>query len=334
MAEFLLTAPLLLLAALAALEGARWLHVRQMIDLALWQAARAGASQHADPAVMAQAFEQALLPLHARDTPQASAAWLARTLDRRTALLSQTHDAAPPWQIRILQPDASAYARFADPALPIARASGHPAINHDYQVEQYRRHPRQYPQPAQQPSSAAEHGMAQSPASAAKRFQPDLRYQSTNIFQANTLVLQLTYPHEPLVPGLNRLIAGLRGTRANYAQRALDAGLLPMTSEVRISMESHPVRWPSLADGRVVQADAADMTTAPRSGAACTGLWCQWRALPAPDDGSHGWPATPGASAPPAMADDPAAPGQPGAADAADDLTDGAPADDSAICLP
>lgn len=334
MAEFLLTAPLLLLAALAALEGAHWLHVRQMIDLALWQAARAGASQHADPAVMAQSFEQALLPLHARDTPQASAAWLARTMARRAALLSLPHDTAPPWQIRILQPDASAYARFADPALPIARTSGHLAINHDYQVEQYRRHPRQSTQAAQQPSSAAEHAMAQAPASGAKRFQPDLRYQSANIFQANTLVLHLTYPHEPLVPGLNRLIAGLRGTRADYAQRALDAGLLPMTSEVRIGMESHPVRWPSLADGRVVQADEAGMAAVPRTGAACTGLWCQWRALPTPGAGSHVPPAAPDLSAPPGMADDPAAPGPPGAADAADDLADGAPADDGAMCLP
>lgn len=323
MAEFLLSAPPLLLLALAGLESARWLQVRQMIDLALWQAARAGATQHAAPAAMAHAFEQALLPLHARDTPQASAAWLTRTLERRTAQLSQPHGTAPPWQIRILQPDASAYARFADPALAIARTSGHAAINHDYQYEQHQRQQRQHP--------------SRSPAQQASITVPEQDQTSagvSNIFQANTLVLQLIYPLEPLVPGLGRLIASLSGTRSPYAQLAMDAGLLPIFSEVRISMESHPVQWPSLADGRVIQSDDIRHPASPRPGTACTGLWCQWRPLPAPGTGSDETPVVPGSPSHPGTPTQPVPPDQPGFPDIGDGGTGETPSDQGPICFP
>jgi len=240
--EFLLVSIPVLLLTLGGIELAHWFHVRQMVDLALMQAARAGATQHAQPAAIAQAFEQALHPLFAAPTPEATAARLKIALRQR----SQAMHGNPPWQIRILRPDARDYARFATPALVVARKSGLAAIRNDYQHEQ---------QQGRAPGD------------------PD-----ATIFAANTLVLRLIYPHPPLLPGIAHLIANLNVHIDAYAQRALAAGLLPIVREIRLDMASHPVDWPSLPDGRVIKKEAADGISAGTpspANAACSGLWCQ-----------------------------------------------------------
>jgi len=254
--EFLLVSVPVLLLTLGGIELAHWFHVRQMVGLALVEAARAGATQHAQPAAIAQAFEHALRPLFAGSTAQAADARLVLALRQR----SRAMDGAAPWQIRILRPDARDYARFAAPALAIAQRSGLPAIRNDYQYEQQQR--RGYG------------GHASGDADA-------------TVFAANTLALRLTYPHPPLLPGVARLIASLPVHTDAYARRALAAGLLPMTREVRLDMASHPVDWPSLPDGRVIKGaapDTADDGSIPGS-VACAGLWCQPQArqpLPQP----------------------------------------------------
>jgi len=236
--EFLLVITPILLLTLGGIELAHWFHVRQMVGLALVEAARAGATQHAQPAAIAQAFEQALRPLFAAPDPRMTDVRLARALHQRS--LAMAGSAA--WQIRILRPNAHDYAQRQDPTLAITRTSGHPAIRNDYQYEQQQR---------------VDGG--------------------TTVFAANTLVLRLSYPHPPLLPGVARLVANLNIHTDAYARRALAAGLLPMVREVQLDMASHPVDWPSLPDGRVIKAGASDAAVPIKTPGAtpCIGLWCQ-----------------------------------------------------------
>jgi len=256
--EFLLVAVPVLLLGLGSIEVIHWFHVRQVAGLALLQAARAGSVQHMQPAAIAQAFEQALRPLFTGATLQNTDARLQRVMRQRSQALQ-----GAPWQIRIVQPDAHAFAQFAAPALAIARSSGRAAIRNDYQYEQH-----------QQRGQTQDTGNVNTP----------------HIFAANTLVLRLTYPHPPLLPGLGRLLSSFASRTGGYTQQALAVGLLPMVREVRLEMASHPVLWPSLPDGRVIHADAPDapsgVTVAP-----CAGLWCQAQARgPAPPPDAAGLP--------------------------------------------
>jgi len=241
--EFLLVSVPILLLTLGGIELAHWFHVRQMVGLALVQAARAGATQHAQPAVIAQTFEQALRPLFAGASTQTTDARLARVMRQRADAMN----GGPPWQIRIVRPDARDFVLFSTPTLAIARNSGLSAIRNDYQYEQ---------QHAYTSSGISTDGHA-------------------TVFQANTLVLRLSYPHAPLLPGVARLLSNVHVHAHAYARRALAAGLLPMTREVQLDMASHPVDWPSLPDGRVIKGQSADNTADDYPATPCVGLWCQ-----------------------------------------------------------
>src|SRR5690606_29344445 len=65
------------------------------------------------------------------------------------------------------------------------------------------------------------------------------------IFDANSLVLRLTYMHEPLVPGMRPLMGLLSAGAQGYARAALAGGYLPMRQTLRLTMQSHPVAWPN-----------------------------------------------------------------------------------------
>src|SRR5690606_35608988 len=62
-AEFVIVAIPVLFVTLGTIEIARWFLVRQAVGMALIEAARAGATEHAHPDAITAAFEQALLPL-------------------------------------------------------------------------------------------------------------------------------------------------------------------------------------------------------------------------------------------------------------------------------
>lgn len=99
--EFTLVAALVLLLALGTLEAVRWQLTRQVVHLALLQAARAGATAHADPARIRAAFQQALLPLHAGSGGEAGARRRQASAQARIA----ARVGASPWRIEILRPD-------------------------------------------------------------------------------------------------------------------------------------------------------------------------------------------------------------------------------------
>lgn len=203
---------------------------------------------------MASAFEQALLPLFT-----ASSAPSARQ-KRQAAFHQRRRDTgAPAWQIELLSPSSAAFNDFSDPALADDQFDRLPTINNHYQFEQDRRLRAQGWPGGQGPES----GMS--------------------IYQANTLVLRLTYLHEPIVPGMKGLMRLLGKQNGTYGQHAMAHGYLPIKRQISLTMQSHPVHWPMLNDGTIVRPGAASFYSTGNSVVPCTGMWCSTpRGTPAP----------------------------------------------------
>lgn len=279
--EFSIAAVPILLIGLGSLEIAQWHHAKQMVSLALMQAARAGIIQHARPQAIAEAFEQALLPLYASGSHSAAA-----RMNKKFAQHS-AQTAIPPWQIEILSPSAPAYNDFADPGLAIGTRAGLAAINNDYQAEQdLRKRALGWPNGAGPQSGLS-------------------------IFQANTLALRVTYPHEPILPGMKSLIKILSSGSKTYAdQNMAKGGYLPILQELALTMQSHPVDWPALENRKVIKHQARSSSLTAHARHTCRGMWCPERLTmrlrpPGPfHDTSHSHSPTP--------LPDAAAPGTPG----------------------
>ena len=264
MIEVAVIAVPLILVGLGSVEIAQWFFAKQAVSLALLEAARAGSTDHANPDAIKTAFEKALTPLYARPSKARSSQALNSALDQRHA---QTGMA--PWQIEVLSPTPQAFHDFADPSLWIKKAAGLAVINNHYLFEQDQRRRRL----GWNNGQGAASGMT--------------------IFQANTLVLRLTYLHEPVLPGIKGLIRMLAPAAGSYGQRAMaTGGYLPLKQEIALVMQSHPVNWPSLPSGKVIT-EAAHYT-APLPALECKGLWCMkdMPALP----GSASGPGAPGAA--------------------------------------
>lgn len=205
--EFAVAGAIVLLLGLLSVEAARWHAARQMAHLALMEAARAGATTHADPARMKSAYLQALLPLYAdAQGPDGALRRQAAAL-ADIAALTETN----PWRIEVLLPDEQSFREHGRPGLQVAAAPGLRAIDNDYQDLQHGRRP---PRPGGQ-----------------------------DIFQANTLRLRLTYLHKPLLPPLRALLAVLGQRDDTYVGLARSKGLLPIMVELESEMHTHPVEW-------------------------------------------------------------------------------------------
>ncbi|UYO94840.1 TadE/TadG family type IV pilus assembly protein [Pollutimonas sp. M17] len=242
--EFSAVALPILLLGLGSVDIAAWLFARQAASLALLEAGRAGIVGHAHPDVMIQAFEQALLPMFPGPSRQASRQKLQNALHRRTALTGRA-----PWQIEVLSPTPEAFRDFADATASAPGKGALAAINNDYQHEQNQKRREQGWAGGLGPASGA------------------------SIFQANTLVLRLSYLHEPVLPGIKRLIRLLGQENGSYRQHALAHGYLPLVREMALGMQSHPVEWPLPAGGKIVRGPS----TAPGPSSAwpgCIGSQC------------------------------------------------------------
>ena len=217
---------LVLFAGLAALEFTHWQLMRHLAQVALTEAARAGAAGHLRPDLMARDFEAGMAPRYAApggDSRQRLRAAWART-QARTGL--------PAWRVWVLQPDQPAYADFGQRGLPLPDdLRGRPAIRNDYQAEQHAGHVARWPQ-GRGPRSRL------------------------TIYEANTLRLRLVYMVEPLLPALRPLLRGLAPAVADACTRQiLAAGALPLSLDLAMDMQSHPVRWP--AGNGILPADQA-----------------------------------------------------------------------------
>ncbi len=243
--EFSIVAVPVLLLGMGSIEASQWFFTRQALSLALLEAGRAAITAHARPAAIEAAFEQALLPLFADASEHRSNQRLHNALAERRLLT----DAAA-WRIEILSPSPQAFTDFSDPALAIAQETGLRAINNNYLAEQARRTTAR----GRAPADGSESGL--------------------NILQANTLVLRLTYLHEPILPGIKGLVRLLGSQGNSYGQNAMArGGYIPVVRTVALVMQSHPVDWPSLANGKVVK-EQLPSTSLPVAVASCQGLWC------------------------------------------------------------
>lgn len=245
--EFTLVAIPILLVGLGGIELSRWFFIKQAISLALLEAGRAGVTDHARPASIETAFERGLLPLFPPTAEHTSTQRLRRALAARQAI-----SGTAPWQIHIMGPTSEIFMDFASPDLKVAGALGLAAINNHYQAEQHERYVQQGFPNGQGPLSGA------------------------TIFEANHLVLHLTYMHEPAVPGMRALLRLLSTGTAGYRQQALASGYLPLQQTLRLTMQSHPVAWAS-SNPKVVyipHEPSVPSATQPAQAGACQGIWC------------------------------------------------------------
>lgn len=252
MIEFSIVAVPLLLLGLGSIETAHWLLTRQVVSLALLEAGRAGISAHAKPNVITAAFEHALLPLFPASAGNSARQNLQLAFQKR-----RRDTAGAPWQMAVLSPTTAAFNDFADPQLTRTVQGGLAAINNHYLYEQdQRRRAQGWPQ-----------GLG-----------PESKI---SIYQANTLTLRLTYLHEPVVPGMKGLMRLLGKAGGSFGQHAMAHGYLPLSREISLVMQSHPVRWPTLAAGNVIQPGLPTLA-GPVSELPCTGLWCMAPQAPGP----------------------------------------------------
>lgn len=214
----LISLPVLLL-GLGALELAYWLSLSQAINVAFMQAARAGITTHARPISIADAFEQNLkLAYPNRHT-------IPRLLQQQKQALGL------PWQIKIISPMPGSFTDHQythGPKLPgeIAR------INNLYQdLQQLSNLEKGWPN-------------GNGPVSA------------QNIYQANTLILELSWPHRPALALIGNIMASLTPADSDN-KYIMQAGYLPIKRKLTFVMQSDPVLWPELADGRVIYAGSS-----------------------------------------------------------------------------
>lgn len=240
-AGFLFSAIPILLLGLGGVETAHWLLLRQTLGLALVQAGRAAIVHHAQPDILAQAFESALRMVYVQPQQRHEAlAWRRQQLGGTA------------WQIRVLQPTRGSFSDHADPTLTAVRTPpGMPLIRNDHQRVQHQQRLAQGWVGGQGPVS------------------------NQTVFQANTLTLELSWPHRPVVPGVGALLRLMASQTSGYRQQILSLGLLPITRSASLAMQSHPALWPDLADGRVIyapssrQAGPADAQACQNAGGVC-----------------------------------------------------------------
>jgi hypothetical protein len=272
MLEFLIVALPLLAAGLGTVEFAHWQLTRQAIDHALMEAVREGAVTHGDPAAMRRRFDAALKPLFGGGTDAPSlAATDARMAARAAAIEADT--GSPAMRLEVLGPGKASFADFSDSAL--GAKFGRRAIGNDYLAEGHAA------------DIARGWPAGRGPASGRDRF------------EANVLRLRLTYLHPPLLPGVRTLLQALSGApeadggAANdtyTAQARARAGMLAITREASVLMQSHGVEWseanyraawgaasvqdaplPSMGIGNVGNAGGAGLPGACQGGACAPG---------------------------------------------------------------
>lgn len=263
MIEFAIVAIPVLFLGLGGIELAHWLYTRQAVSLALLDAGRAAITNHNRSAGIIRAFEHALRPIYAAPTEAATTQRLHSALATRNQRMGTA-----PWQIEVLSPSIQAYTDFSDARVRVDGAAAHPAINNHYLAEQdadYR-----------QQGWVDGRGLV----------------SGQTVFEANTAVLRLSWLHESRLPLMASLLRALGNPNGNYRQRALAQGYLPMTRQITLLMQSHPVLWNNDPSGKVIyrpQGSPLDDT--------CSGWLCN-SGRHAIDDTPGGLPAPDGTSLP------------------------------------
>ncbi len=260
--EFAIVALPILFLGLGGIELAHWFYTRQAISLALLDAGRAAITDHNRSASIIRVFEHALRPIYAAPTKAATTQRIHSALATRKQRMGTA-----PWQIEVLSPSIQAYTDFSDANVRVDGAAGHPVINNHYLAEQDADYRQQGWIDGRGPVSGQ------------------------TVFEANTAVLRLSWLHESRLPLMAPLLRALGNPKGSYRQRALAQGYLPMTRQITLLMQSHPVFWSNDPSEKVIyrpQGSPLDET--------CSGWLCNSgrHAVSTPD----GLPAPDGTSLP------------------------------------
>ncbi|MDO8694347.1 MAG: pilus assembly protein [Sheuella sp.] len=206
--------PLLLFAGLI-FEFTHSHKVRQIAQLALYEAARAGSVSAVRPERIDQAFRNAILPLfvplgrHPSAESRLDAA--SRTILKDTGLKH--------WQIEVLNPGPFTFMDYAHPAL--SGQNRRPTLRNEYLKEQH------------QANVTKGWSEGRGPAS------------GLDVFEANTLRLRLSMLYRPLVPGVGLVLKALGAWRTDRTGQAWINGYLVADLLTEVMMQSHAQQWQS-----------------------------------------------------------------------------------------
>lgn len=226
MVEFLVVALPLFLLGIVVIEVTRWAVARQAANYALFEAGRAGTVTGADPRAVHDAFERGMIPLLGRGETDLATAH--RHVIAKLAA-GETDRGVPGYRLTRVQPATRHFDLYADPTLSRTVGAGRRVIDNRYLHERSSAHA------GQQPS----------------------------LMEANILVLDMTYVHAPLFPGMRQVIKAMislasedaeeteDGYRKDanediaYARAAYRRGLLVIRRDIAMPMQTHPIeyRW-------------------------------------------------------------------------------------------
>lgn len=187
--------------------------VRQIAQLALYEAARTGSVAGAHPEKIEQTFSEAILPLFVpagqQNTPAERRDMRAQKFFNATGLSL--------WHIETLNPDSAVYTDFADPVL--SRISNRPTLRNDYLAEQHAAHIKKGWQEGRGPVSGQ------------------------TVFNANTLRLELSLLYRPRTPGMALILKRLGAHRLDRTGLAWQKGYLEAKLVTEVMMQSHAQQW-------------------------------------------------------------------------------------------
>jgi len=216
--------PLLLFTGLV-FEFTHSYKVRQIAQLALYEAARAGSVSAARPERIEQTFRNAILPLfvpagrHLSAESRLDAA--TRTILKDTGLKH--------WQIEVLNPGPFTFMDYAHPAL--SGQNRRPTLRNEYLKEQH------------QTNVTKGWSQGRGPAS------------GLDVFEANTLRLRLSMLYRPLAPGIGRVLKALGAWRMDRTGQAWINGYLVADLMTEVMMQSHAQQWQSTQQAELTVTD-------------------------------------------------------------------------------
>ena len=201
--------PLLLCAALV-MELAHAQRIRHLAQHALYDAARAGSVTRANPETIAQGFRLSISPLFVPAGVHASPH--ARLRDREHAVLEETGLSL--WEITIPSHNASVFEDFAHAGL--SKRYGRQTVRNDYLQEQHQANiEKAWPE-------------GRGPAS------------GKTVFEANTLILELSLLYRPIAPGLSQILRLLSSVaRTDRTRLAWQQGYFVARVQTAVVMQSH-----------------------------------------------------------------------------------------------
>lgn len=195
------------------IEATRIQQIKNIARLALYEAGRSASVSHADPKIYEEVFKRNMLALHVPQGSHSSAKarqhFALRQQVKRTGL--------PAWRLKVLAPTKASFQDFANRHM--SNINNKPTIRNDYLIEQHQKKINQGWAGGQGPHSGQ------------------------TIFQANTLEIELSYFHEPLLPGMQAVLRLLSRLRKDDAGQAWSRGLFAIVITHSVMMQSDLMDW-------------------------------------------------------------------------------------------